>query len=170
MQQHSFYNPGRPENKYLTFYINGELYGIPVDKIREIIAMMKVTPVPRTPEYVKGVINLRGAIIPLIDIRLRFEMGMNSDTMYTAIIICRIHERNIGFIVDRVEDVLGIEDEHLAKTPTFDASIDTSYIRSVAEYGESIIMILDLEKMFESSELNDLESLNPAQHGEGTPL
>jgi purine-binding chemotaxis protein CheW len=130
--------------------------------------MMKVTPVPRTPAYVTGVINLRGTIIPLIDIRIKFEMGAVPETMYTAIIVCRVHGVNIGFIVDRVEDVLLIGDEHLAETPRFDTSIDTSYIRSVAEYGESVMIILDLEKMFDRGEFETLHSLSPIQHTEGT--
>lgn len=167
-QQPNSYKFIRLENKFLTFYINNELYGIPVDQIREIIAMMKITPVPKTPDYIKGVINLRGIIIPLIDIRIKFNMGITEETMYTAIIICHVHDMNLGFIVDRVEDVLIIEDEHLAKSPQFDASIDTSFIRSVAEVDETVIMILDVEKIFETNELSGIKSLHSTPHAEGT--
>jgi len=145
--------------RYLTFFLGEEQYGIAIDRIKEIIALMKVTYVPKTPEYMKGVINLRGSIIPVVDTRLRFGMEMREANMHTAIIIVEVEKVNIGFIVDRVEEVASIDSSNLSEPPKFGSSLDTDFICSMAQMGENVVMILDVLKLFEADELISLEQI-----------
>jgi len=153
--------------RYLTFFLGEEQYGIAIDKIKEIIAMMKVTNVPKTPEYMKGVINLRGSIIPVVDTRLRFGMGPQEETMHTAIIIVEVDKVNVGFIVDRVEEVASIDAAHMSEPPKFGSHIDTDFICSMAQIDENVVMILDVLKLFEADELVSLEQIQKTQTSEG---
>jgi purine-binding chemotaxis protein CheW len=144
------------KSRYLSFFVKEEQYGIEISHINEIIAMMKVTHVPRTPDFVEGVINLRGSIIPIVDIRGKFGIERKEHDMNTAIIINEVAGVNIGFIVDRVEDVLTFDDRELSEPPKFGSHIDTSFIRSVAEVDKDVILILDMEKVFEDNELTEI--------------
>lgn len=146
-------------NRYLTFFVDNEQYGVDISRIKEIIAPMKITHIPKTPAFVKGVINLRGSVIPVVDVRLKFDMTEKEMDMDTAIIIYEVNKVSIGFIVDQVEDVLSIDAKHISKSPSFGASIDTSFIENVAEVENIVIMLLNLEKIFESGELLDIGKL-----------
>ncbi|MCI4399426.1 MAG: purine-binding chemotaxis protein CheW [Campylobacteraceae bacterium] len=148
------------KNKFLTYFLGEEEYGVDISKVREIIAMMKITSVPRTPKYVAGVINLRGAIIPVIDTRLRFEMPPLEYTEQTAIIIIEINKVSIGFVVDKVEEVLTIDEANISEPPKFGTNINTDFIKNIARAGEMVIMILDLEKLFEAEELSMLDAMS----------
>jgi purine-binding chemotaxis protein CheW len=153
--------------RYLTFFLGEEQYGIAIDRIKEIIAIMKVTYVPKTPSYMKGVINLRGSIIPVVDTRLRFDMETREPDMHTAIIIVEVDKVNIGFIVDRVEEVASIDSSNLGAAPKFGSSVDTDFICSMAQIEENVVMILDVLKLFEADELVSLEQLQQTQISEG---
>ena len=146
-------------NRYLTFFVDDEQYGIDISKIKEIIAPIKITHIPKTPAFVKGVINLRGSVIPVVDVRLKFGMQEKEMDMDSAIIIYEVNKVSIGFIVDQVEDVLSIDEKHISDSPSFGASIDTSFIDSVAEVDNDVIMLLNLEKIFEAEELLDISKL-----------
>jgi len=153
--------------RYLTFFLGEEQYGIAIDKIKEIIALMKVTYVPKTPEYMKGVINLRGSIIPVVDTRARFGMEPQEETMHTAIIIVEVDKVNIGFIVDRVEEVASIDSANLGAAPKFGSGVDTDFICSMAQIEDNVVMILDVLKLFEADELMSLEALEQTHVKEG---
>lgn len=145
--------------RYLTFFLGEEQYGIAIDRIKEIIAIMKVTNVPKTPEYMRGVINLRGSIIPVVDTRLRFGMEPKNEDMHTAIVIVEVEKVNIGFIVDRVEEVASIDSMNLSEPPKFGSHVDSDFICSIAQVDEKVIMILDVLKLFEADELLSLEEI-----------
>lgn len=149
--------------RYLTFFIGSEQYGIAIDRIKEIIAMMNITKVPKIPSYMRGVINLRGSIIPVIDTRLRFNMDYREADMHTAIIIVEVEKISIGFIVDRVEEVSSIDSSSLSEPPKFGSGIDTDFICSVAQIEEKVVMILDVLKLFEADELVALEQFEQKQ-------
>lgn len=153
--------------RYLTFFLGDEQYGIAIDRIKEIIAMMKVTSVPKTPEYMRGVINLRGSIIPVVDTRLRFGMEAKEGDMHTAIVIVEVEKVNIGFIVDRVEEVASIDASNLSEPPKFGSHIDTDFICSMAQMGENVVMILDVLKLFEADELLSLEQIQKIETQQG---
>jgi purine-binding chemotaxis protein CheW len=147
------------KKKYLTFYLGTEQYGIAIDKIKEIIAVMKITSVPKIPSYMAGIINLRGTIIPVVNTRLRFGMEDREVDMYTAVIIVEVEKVNIGFIVDRVEEVSSIDPSNLSEPPQFGSNVDTDFINGVAQIEENVVMILDILKLFESDELVNLEQI-----------
>lgn len=155
--------PQSKKERYLTFFLGNEQYGIAIERIKEIIAMMKITSVPKIPPYMKGVINLRGSIIPIIDTRLRFAMDSREADMHTAIIIVEVEKVNIGFIVDRVEEVASIDRVNLSEPPKFGSQIDTDFISSVAQIEENVVMILDVLKLFEADEIINLAELQNKQ-------
>jgi len=154
------------KHRYLTFFLKDELYGIGIESVEEIIAMMKITSVPKTPKYVRGVMNLRGNIIPVVDMRIKFEMPVQEENMYTAIVIVAIEGTSIGFIVDTVEEVAQIAEESLSEAPRFGSGIDTSFISQMAQLEEKVIMLLDLGKIFDMEELAGMEKMSTQNKGE----
>jgi purine-binding chemotaxis protein CheW len=155
--------PQSKKERYLTFFLGDEQYGIAIERIKEIIAMMKITSVPKIPPYMRGVINLRGSIIPIVDTRLRFAMDSREADMHTAIIIVEVEKVNIGFIVDRVEEVASIDTLNLSEPPKFGSQIDTDFISSVAQIEENVVMILDVLKLFEADEIINLAEIQNKQ-------
>jgi len=150
----------RANNRFLTFYLEDEVYGVHISDVKEIIAMMKITPVPKTPKFIHGVMNLRGNIIPVVDMRQKFDMPSIPPQMYTAIVIIKLEEKLIGFIVDKVEEVINVDDEHLSLPPEFGDQIDTRFIQNIAQYKQKVVMILDLLALFGEEELNMVQSLS----------
>ncbi|MBB5021165.1 chemotaxis protein CheW [Desulfurispira natronophila] len=146
-------------SRYLIFHLEEEVFAVDIMSVREIIAMMKTTPIPKTPRYIKGVMNLRGNIIPVIDLRLKFHMPEKEPEMDTAIIILQVGDADIGFIVDQVEEVATIGDEQLSDAPSFGTKVDTEFIHKIARFNDRVVMILDVDKAFNLDELKDLETL-----------
>jgi purine-binding chemotaxis protein CheW len=144
------------EGKYLTFSLAKEEYGIGILKIKEIIGMMPVTTVPRTPSYVKGVINLRGKVIPVTDLRLKFGMEEIPYTDRTCIIVVEIAGQGgavlIGIVVDSVSEVLNIKVHDIEETPAFGAKLDTDYIRGMAKAGGGVKILLDIDRVLGKEE------------------
>ena len=145
------------EGKYLTFSLAEEEYGIGILKIKEIIGMMPITSVPRTPDYVKGVINLRGKVIPVIDLRLRFSMPESQYTDRTCIVVVEIGgqamEMIIGIVVDSVSEVLNITHAQIEETPAFGTSLDTDYILGMAKVEGGVKILLDIDTVLSSEEM-----------------
>jgi purine-binding chemotaxis protein CheW len=145
------------EGKYLTFSLDNEEYGIGILKIKEIIGMMPITSIPRTPEHVKGVINLRGKVIPVVDLRLKFGMDAIDYTERTCIIVVEIQGQSgtvmIGTVVDSVSEVLTIKGEDIEDTPTFGAKLDTDYILGMAKMEEGVKILLDIDKVLNADEM-----------------
>lgn len=147
--------------KYLTFTLDEEEYGIGILKVKEIIGMMPITSVPRTPEFVKGVINLRGKVIPVIDLRLKFDMGEISYTERTCIIVVEIDSKEgtvlIGIVVDSVSEVLNIQESEIEETPAFGTSLNTEYILGMAKIQGGVKILLNIDKVLSSEEISGLE-------------
>ena len=145
------------EGKYLTFTLADEEYGIGILKIREIIGMMPVTSVPQTPAFVKGVINLRGKVIPVVDLRLRFGMAEIDYTERTCIIVVEIEGQagtvQIGIVVDAVSEVLNIKAEEIEDTPTFGTTLDTDYILGMAKMEGGVKILLDIDRVLSAAEI-----------------
>jgi purine-binding chemotaxis protein CheW len=146
--------------KYLTFTLDEEEYGIGILKIKEIIGMMPITPVPQTPEHVKGVINLRGKVIPVVDLRLKFGMETIDYTERTCIIVVEIEGEAgtvmIGTVVDSVSEVLNIKAEEMEETPTFGTNVNTDYILGMAKMEGGVKILLDIDKVLSSQELENI--------------
>ncbi len=137
---------GSAAGKYLTFALAAEEYGLAVVKVREIISMRDVTAVPKTPEYVKGVIDLRGKVIPITDLRLRFGLAEIERTAETCIIVVSVNDVDMGVIVDKVLEVLDIAAEDIEDAPAFGENVDTDFIRGMAKEGGHVTTLLDIEK------------------------
>jgi len=149
------------EGKYLTFNLAGEEYGIGILKVKEIIGMMAITTVPQTPEYMKGVINLRGKVIPVVDLRLKFGMEAIGYTERTCIIVVEItgdgKKIQIGILVDSVSEVLNIKVGDIEDTPNFGSHLNTDYILGMAKTGGRVKILLDIDKVLSSEEKIVLE-------------
>ncbi|MDA3835598.1 MAG: chemotaxis protein CheW [Spirochaetales bacterium] len=150
------------EGKYLTFSLASEEYGIGILKIKEIIGMMPITSVPQTPDFVKGVINLRGKVIPVIDLRLKFSMEKIDYTERTCIIVVNLKSQAadilIGVVVDSVSEVLNIKAEDIEDTPTFGTSLDTAYILGMAKMEGGVKILLDIDQVLSAEEVAVLEN------------
>jgi len=146
------------EGKYLTFALGAEEYGLEILKVREIIGYMDITAVPQTPHHVKGVINLRGQVIPVVDLRAKFGMETANITEQTCIIVCEINSNgrrfSTGTIVDNVQEVLDIAGEKIEEAPQFGATVNTDFILGMGKIGNSVKILLDIDKVLEYSGLD----------------
>jgi purine-binding chemotaxis protein CheW len=149
--------------KYLTFALGKEEYGLQILKVREIIGYMDITAVPRTPAFVKGVINLRGQVISVIDLRTKFGMESAPKTDETCIIVVEIpfqgRKLSTGIIVDRVSEVLSIASENIEEPPSFGSSVATDFILGMGKIGQSVKILLDIDKVLTSEEATDIAGL-----------
>jgi len=152
----------RREGKYLTFALAGEEYGIGILKVKEIIGLMPITPVPQTPEHIKGVINLRGKVIPVVDLRLKFGMMSAESTERTCIIVTEIvtggKQIFMGIVVDSVSEVLNIKLAEIEDTPNFGSALDTAYILGMAKAGQGVKILLDIDKVMSNKEMSQLDA------------
>ena len=139
------------DGKYLTFALGREEYGLEILKVREIIGYMEITSVPQMPHYVKGVINLRGQVIPVVDLRAKFGMETAETTDQTCIIVVDIAQAgrrcNTGIVVDHVQEVLDISGEDIEESPEFGTSVSTDFILGMAKVGDSVKILLDIDKV-----------------------
>jgi purine-binding chemotaxis protein CheW len=150
-------------NQYLTFMLAGEEYGIDILRVQEIRGWDTVATIPNTPEYVKGVINLRGTIVPIIDLRERFSLEKLAYGPTTVVIILKVQSetrtRIMGMVVDAVSDVYGLADHQMKSPPEFGSAIDTKFLRGLASVDEKLIVLLDMDLLLNSGELALLDSL-----------
>lgn len=149
--------------KYLTFKLAAEEYGLEILKVQEIIKMMEITKVPRTPDFVRGVINLRGKVIPVVDLRLKFGMESKETTDKTCVIVVQVRRQEsvvtMGIIVDEVSEVLDISGEEIEDAPSFGTSVDTRFILGMAKAKGSVKILLDINKVLASEEIAALGNI-----------
>jgi purine-binding chemotaxis protein CheW len=142
---------GGQEGKYLTFALSREEYGIGILKVKEIIGVLPITPVPRTPGYIKGVINLRGKVIPVVDLRLKFGMEEMDPTERTCIIVVEVSQPNgavlTGIMVDSVSEVLNIKAGDIEEAPDFGAKLDTDYILGLVKMNGGVKILLEIDRV-----------------------
>jgi len=145
------------EGKYLTFSLAGEEYGIGILKVKEIIGMMSITMVPQTPVYMKGVINLRGKVIPVVDLRIKFGMDPIEYNERTCIIVVEISGEgrtvHMGIVVDSVSEVLNIKAADIEETPNFGTQLNTEYILGMAKSAGGIKILLDIDRVLSAEEI-----------------
>ncbi len=148
--------------KYLTFALGPEEYGLEILKVREIIGYMEITAVPQTPEHVKGVINLRGQVIPVIDLRAKFGMETAEITEESCIIVVEISQGNrkfsTGIVVDHVQEVLDIDGQNIEEAPQFGSSVDTSFILGMGKIGDTVKILLDIDKVLAGDDFSGLDN------------
>jgi purine-binding chemotaxis protein CheW len=146
----------------VTFALGSEEYGVDIAQVQEINRMVTITHVPRAPQFMEGVINLRGQLIPIIDLRTRFGMQRSERTKNTRIVVTEIGTKRIGMVVDSVSEVLRIPVEQIEDAPDLVAGIDTEYIRGVGKMGDRLIIMLDLRRVISGSEKIELQKLEAA--------
>jgi len=149
--------------KYLTFALGSEEFGLEILKVREIIGYMPITAVPQTPSYVKGVINLRGQVIPVVDLRSKFVMHTAETTSETCIIVVETTQGsgkcNTGIVVDRVRDVLDVLEENIEDAPNFGIGVNTDCILGMGKIGDSVKILLDIDRVLGGTDLASLRDV-----------
>lgn len=151
-------------NSYLSFDLGGEIFASNVNKVLNILEMVRITEVPNAPAYMKGVINLRGDVLPVVDTRVKFGMPGSEFTNNTCILVLEIElngkEFQIGALVDGVQEVMEIEDGKLKPVPTIGDKYQTDFIKNMVQHQDQFIMVLDIDKVFTSDEIISLEGVN----------
>lgn len=150
--------------QYLTFTLGGETYGVDILRVQEIRGWAPVTCIPNAPAYLRGMLNLRGTIVPIVDMRMRFNLDNAEFTPVTVVIVLSVHaaqdERVIGVVVDSVSDVLGVTAEEIKPSPDFGSAIDTDFINGLATANDEMVMLLDVDKMLTDDEMKGLEAVS----------
>ncbi|MDH5477777.1 MAG: chemotaxis protein CheW [Nitrospinota bacterium] len=149
----TFYNSRDLEGKYLTFVLGREEYAFEIKKVMEIIGIMDVTRVPKAPKFIKGVINLRGKVIPIVDLRTKFRMHTIDYTKETCIVVVETSEMVVGVIVDSVSEVIDINMEDIESSPAFGEEIDVRYILGMAKVNDEVKILINIDKVLSQDEL-----------------
>ena len=147
-------------SQYLTFTLDQEEYGVEILKVQEIKGYSAITPIPNTPSYIKGVMNLRGTIIPVVDLRSKFSLEEAEYNRFSVIIVVTVGTKVMGLVVDAVSDVLNIPNADLQAPPDFGAQVDITFIKGMTKAGEKLVILLDLDKVLGGEELATLGSPN----------
>ncbi len=152
-------------NEFLTFMLAGEEYGVDILRVLEIKGWDDVTSLPNMPDYIRGVINLRGTIVPIIDLRRRFGLKILEYGPTTVVIVLRVQsrghaDRTMGIVVDGVSDVYQVKTENVKKSPDFGTAVDTEFVRGMATVEEKMVVILNIDHMLNSNELSTVDSLS----------
>ena len=150
---------GVSNNEFLTFTLGKEEYGIDILRVQEIRGYDAVTAIANTPEFIKGVINLRGVIVPIIDMRIKFNLGNVEYNQFTVVIILNVNNRVVGMVVDGVSDVITLAPEQIRSAPELSSALDTTFIRGLGTVDERMIILVDIEALMASPALELVESL-----------
>lgn len=140
-------------NEFLTLRLGGEEYGIEILKVQEIRGYDSITHIANSPDYIKGVINLRGIIVPIIDMRIKFNLGHATYDQFTVVIILMVAGRVMGIVVDGVSDVITLADEQMRQAPGLGSVIDTEYIMGLGTVDERMLILIDIEKLMSRSDM-----------------
>ena len=157
-------NPSNAANagEYLSFTLGAEQYGVDILKVQEIRGYDQVTRVPDAPDYIKGVINLRGTIVPVIDLRLKLRLDDARYDAFTVMIVLNVDQRVVGIVVDSVSDVIELSSEQIRPTPEFGAAVDTRFINGIGTQDDRMLILLDIETLLDTAELVDTRRIEAA--------
>ena len=148
--------------QYLTFKLAEEIFAFDVAKVREILELTTITKVPQTPEFMRGVINLRGSVVPVIDLRLNFGMTRTEQTINTCIIVVEVNLEEetivLGVLADSVQEVVEMEPESIEPPPQLGTRLNTKFIKGMGKVGSDFVMILDIDKIFSAKDLSELQA------------
>lgn len=139
--------------EFLTFRLGAEEYGLDILKVQEIRGYDTVTQIANAPEFIKGVINLRGTIVPIVDLRIKFQVGKAEYTPFTVVIILNIGARVVGIVVDGVSDVTSLRPDQVRPAPDFAATVDTKYIQGLGTLDDRMLIVVDIARLMLSSEM-----------------
>ena len=144
---------GAQVSEFLTFTLGEEEFGVDILKVQEIRGYDTVTRIPDTPDYIKGVINLRGTIVPVVDMRLKFKLAKAEYDSFTVMIILNVDKRVVGIVVDSVSDVIGLTTEQLRPPPEFGRAVDAQFLTGIGAVEDRMLILVDIEKLLRSEEL-----------------
>jgi purine-binding chemotaxis protein CheW len=160
-------------SQYLTFKLDQELFAVDIGRVREVLELSTLTKVPRTPDFMRGVINLRGNVVPVVDMRLKLGLGMTGKTVDTCVVISEIavdgENTVLGALVDSVQEVIDLDTKDLAPPPRLGTRIDSDVIRGMGKRDERFIMILDLDRVFTAEDVHAVTSGGDAELGSAPP-
>ncbi len=142
-------------SQFLTFQLGEELYGVDILRVQEIKGYTAVTKIPNTPPHIKGVLNLRGTIVPIVELRTKFGMDTIDYTMFTVIVVVVVREKIMGLVVDAVSDVLNIDKKDIQAAPQFGAKVDVSFLNGIGKSGDKLIALLDMDRLLSDDDLQD---------------
>lgn len=140
--------------RLLVFSLNQEDYAVPLLKVKEVMALPEITPLPQTPSYFKGIMNLRGLIVPIIDLRLKFKLPMSDISSETVVIIVDMNPYSLGVIVDAVDCVMAVETENIKPPPQMGTQLKADYIAGISEKDKKLVLLLDVERSLSDIDLN----------------
>lgn len=149
--------------QYLTFKLKTEFYGVAIENVREINRVGEITPVPKTPHFIKGVMNLRGKIIPVVNLRERFGLSAESYTRDTCIVVIDTPMNQIGLIIDSVKEVVTLEAKHIEAAPTLGESKATDFIIGMGKYDDKVIILVDIVSVFNETQIVSLKKLSQSK-------
>ena len=142
-------------SQFLTFNLGEELYGVDILRVQEIKGYTAVTKIPNTPSHIKGVLNLRGTIVPIIELRTKFTMPTIDYTAFTVIIVVVVRDKIMGLVVDAVSDVLNIDKKDIQPPPQFGAKVDVSFLNGIGKSGDKLVALLDMDRLLLDDEMQD---------------
>lgn len=150
-------DPSAVAGKYLTFRLDAEDYGVQILKVQEILGLMPVTRVPRTPDFIRGVVNLRGKVIPVVDLRVSFQLAHRDDSNQTCIVVVQVQRDDdavvMGVIVDAVSEVVDVDAAAIEPPPAFGGAVDTSFILGMGKLGDRVVALLDIDRVLRPAEI-----------------
>ena len=149
-------------NQFLTFQLGEELYGVDILRVQEIKGYTTVTKIPNTPSYIKGVLNLRGTIVPIVELRTTFGMETIDYTMFTVIVVVVVRDRIMGLVVDSVSDVLNISQKDIQASPEFGSRVDVSFLNGIGKSGDKLVALLNIDRLLTDSELQETSAVASA--------
>jgi len=150
-----------PAQEYLSFTLGAEEYGVDILRVQEIRGYEEPTAIANAPAFIKGVMNLRGTIVPIVDMRIKFNPGQANYDQFTVVIIPNVADRVVGMVVDGVSDVIALSGEQVRPAPEFSSAVDTSFITGLAAVGEHMLILVDIEKLMSGT---DMALLDTSRH------
>ncbi len=146
-------------SQFLTFQLGDELYGVDILRVQEIKGYTTVTKIPNTPSHIKGVLNLRGTIVPIVELRTKFGMPTIDYTMFTVIVVVVVRDRIMGLVVDSVSDVLNIDKKDIQPPPQFGAKVDVSVLTGIGKSGDKLVALLNIDRLLTESEMQKVSAV-----------
>jgi purine-binding chemotaxis protein CheW len=148
------------DQQFLTFNLAEEYYGVDILKVQEIKGYTNVTKIPNTPDYLKGVLNLRGTIVPIVDLRMKFGMGVTEPTSFTVVVVVNVRNRVMGFLVDAVSDVLDLNAKNIQPPPDMGTTVDISFVAGIGNANDRLVTLLDIDRVLTEAEVQAVGDLS----------
>jgi len=147
------------DQQFLTFNLADEYYGVDILKVQEIKGYTTVTRIPNTPDYLKGVLNLRGTIVPIVDLRMKFSMGITEPTPFTVVVVVNVRNRVMGFLVDAVSDVLDLNAKNIQPPPELGSAVDINFVAGIGNANDRLVTLLDIDRVLTEDEVADVAAV-----------